>query len=73
MGVYPIWKYFLVIIILIFSLIYSLPNLYTSYPSIEVKAANLPLSREQTASYADSLKNSNIIDFSLKTNQEKSY
>ena len=40
MSVYPKWKYFLVLLVLILSIVYALPNFYTSYPSIEIRKNN---------------------------------
>jgi len=37
MHKYPTWKYILVIIVLAYAVIYSLPNFYNTYPSIIVK------------------------------------
>ena len=73
MGVYPIWKYFLVIIVLLFSLTYSLPNLYKSYPSIEIKAIDSLISKDQIINYSDSLKNLEIINFKVNADKEKYY
>ena len=36
MSCYPRWKYFLVLLVLLTSIIYSLPNLYHSKPAIEI-------------------------------------
>ena len=36
MSSYPRWKYIMVVLILIISIIYSLPNLYSSYPALEI-------------------------------------
>ena len=36
MSSYPRWKYFLVLLVLLTSIIYSLPNLYHSKPAIEI-------------------------------------
>ena len=36
MSSYPRWKYFLVLLVLLTSIIYSLPNLYNSKPAIEI-------------------------------------
>ncbi len=36
MTAYPKWKYFLVLTVFILSVIYSLPNFYQSFPSIEI-------------------------------------
>jgi len=40
MSSYPRWKSFLVIIVLIVSFIYSLPNFYPSFPAIEISHGN---------------------------------
>ncbi|MBT4461897.1 MAG: protein translocase subunit SecD [Gammaproteobacteria bacterium] len=36
MTSYPRWKFIMVALVLIVSIIYSIPNLYTSYPALEV-------------------------------------
>ena len=36
MSSYPRWKYIMVVLVLIISIIYSLPNLYSSYPALEI-------------------------------------
>jgi preprotein translocase subunit SecD len=36
MHKYPTWKYILVLIVLAYAVIYSLPNFYNTYPSINV-------------------------------------
>jgi preprotein translocase subunit SecD len=38
MHKYPTWKYILVLIVLAYSVIYSLPNFYNTYPSINVSS-----------------------------------
>ena len=73
MGVYPFWKYVLVIIVLFFSLIYSSPNLYKSYPSVEIKSINSVLAKEQIDFYSNSLKNSGVNNFKIQEHEEKSY
>tara|TARA_B100000886_G_scaffold186292_1_gene127836 strand:- start:404 stop:2197 length:1794 start_codon:yes stop_codon:yes gene_type:complete len=37
MSAYPKWKFILVLLVLILSIVYSMPNFYTSYPSIEIQ------------------------------------
>ena len=39
MNRYPVWKYIFILIILIFSTIYALPNLYPSDPALQVSAS----------------------------------
>ena len=36
MSRYPLWKYILVILVMVYAVIYTLPNFYESYPSINV-------------------------------------
>ena len=36
MSAYPRWKYILVLLVILTSFIYSLPNLYHSQPAIEI-------------------------------------
>ena len=33
---YPLWKYILVLLVMIYAVIYTLPNFYETYPSINV-------------------------------------
>ena len=73
MGVYPIWKYFLVVSVLLFSFIYSLPNIYESYPSIEVKTHDEPLTKEQMIRFTNSLKNNEITILEIKEDRDKAH
>ena len=73
MGVYPIWKYFLVVFVLLFSIIYSLPNIYESYPSIEVKTHDEPLTKEQMTRFTNSLKNNEITILEIKEDRDKAH
>ena len=36
MSRYPLWKYILVILVMAYSVIYTLPNFYDTYPSINI-------------------------------------
>ena len=36
MSRYPLWKYILVLLVMIYAVIYTLPNFYETYPSINV-------------------------------------
>ena len=73
MGVYPLWKYIIVVIVLFFSLIYSLPNLYESYPSIELKGVDTPLTKQQISNYSDTLKNNKIDVFEIKKDKDRTH
>ena len=33
---YPLWKYILVILVMVYAVIYTLPNFYETYPSINI-------------------------------------
>ena len=44
MSSYPRWKYFLVLLVLLASIIYSLPNLYHSKPAIEIGTEDVNVS-----------------------------
>ena len=35
---YPLWKYILVALVMAYAVIYTLPNFYNTYPSINVQA-----------------------------------
>ena len=51
---YPIWKYSLVVVVLAYAIIYSLPNFYSSYPSIVVKTYDSKdISEENLINLAD--------------------
>ncbi|OGT46510.1 MAG: protein-export membrane protein SecD [Gammaproteobacteria bacterium RIFCSPHIGHO2_12_FULL_41_20] len=40
MNRYPVWKYILIVVVLICGVIYALPNLYGEVPAVQVAAAN---------------------------------
>ena len=89
MHKYPTWKYILVLIVLTYAVIYSLPNFYNTYPSINVTTfENKEISQEELLTLSNKYKFSNIgvdgnsiffesIDNQLKAynklSQEKSY
>ena len=89
MHKYPTWKYILVLIVLTYAVIYSLPNFYNTYPSINVTTfENKEISQEELLTLSNKHKFSNIgvdgnsiffesIDNQLKAynklSQEKSY
>ena len=60
MGVYPLWKYILVILVLSFSFVYSLPNIYDSYPAIEIKAIESSLEKKDKNSFTEIFKTQKI-------------
>ena len=80
MHKYPTWKYILVLIVLTYAVIYSLPNFYNTYPSINVTTfENKEISQEELLTLSNKHKFSNIgvdgnsIFFSSIDNQLKAY
>ena len=43
MNRYPLWKYLLIIAVILFGLIFSLPNLYPSQPAVQVSSTALDI------------------------------
>ena len=77
---YPTWKYILVLIVLTYAVIYSLPNFYNTYPSINVTTfENKEISQEELLTLSNKHKFSNIgvdgnsIFFESIDNQLKAY
>jgi preprotein translocase subunit SecD len=80
MHKYPTWKYILVLIVLTYAVIYSLPNFYNTYPSINVTTfENKEISKEDLLTLSKKHKFSNIgvdgnsIFFESIDNQLKAY
>ena len=80
MHKYPTWKYILVLIVLTYAVIYSLPNFYNTYPSINVTTfENKEISKEELLTLSNKYKFSNIgvdgnsIFFESIDNQLKAY
>ena len=80
MHKYPTWKYILVLIVLTYAVIYSLPNFYNTYPSINVTTfENKEISQEEVLALSNKHKFSNIgvdgnsIFFESIDNQLKAY
>lgn len=45
---YPLWKYLLIIVIIVASFIYAAPNLYGEYPAVQILGANNTVVGNQT-------------------------
>ena len=80
MHKYPTWKYILVLIVLTYAVIYSLPNFYNTYPSINVTTfENKGISQEELLTLSKKHKFSTIgvdgnsIFFESIDNQLKAY
>ena len=82
MSAYPKWKYILVISVLILSIVYALPNFYTSYPSIEIEKnmsltdpseLNQIINTSVTPVSSEEKKNKIIYRFSSIDDQLKAY
>lgn len=48
MNRFPIWKYLLVVVVLIAAFIYAAPNLYPSLPAVQIMGANTTIVDEKT-------------------------
>lgn len=58
---YPIWKYLLIIVVMVAAFIYAAPNLYGEYPSVQIIGQNSVVVDENTLQAAsNALKNANI-------------
>lgn len=73
MNRYPLWKYLLVIFVLIIGIIYALPNLYPSDPSVQISAVRGAPEVSQTLidSVEKSLAEKGITAKKLELNQDK--
>ncbi|HBV38184.1 MAG TPA: protein translocase subunit SecD, partial [Erwinia sp.] len=63
---YPLWKYIMLIVVLIVGLLYALPNLYGEDPAVQITGARGSAASEQTLNQIQSvLKEENIQSKSL--------
>ena len=61
MNRYPLWKNLLILVVVLFGFVYSLPNLYSQDPSIEISTVkNVPLDENTVASIKAALENADI-------------
>lgn len=44
---YPMWKYLLILVLLLAGIIYALPNLYPADPAVQINASESPLSQDE--------------------------
>ena len=73
MNRYPLWKYLLVVFVLLISLVYALPNLYPSDPSIQINAIRGVPAVDQTLldSVAKTLTDKGITPKKVELEQDK--
>lgn len=59
---YPLWKYLLIVLVLLFGLIYSLPNLFPEDPAVQISSdrGDLTLSAAQQQRLEDALASADI-------------
>ena len=60
MNRYPVWKYAIIVIVLLVGLIYALPNFFGEAPAVQVSAANMTVTRTIT------LRHSDVPDFEIQ-------
>ncbi len=68
---YPLWKYLLLIVVLIIGGIYSLPNLYGEDPSVLISLRNQQVTEATQNKIVDSLKQTSIIPKSSQLKNNK--
>ena len=39
MNKYPLWKYLLVLVVVLIAFVYALPNIYGEYPAVQISAS----------------------------------
>ncbi|MGB1008951.1 MAG: protein translocase subunit SecD, partial [Thiolinea sp.] len=73
MNRYPLWKYLLVVIVLLVGIVYALPNLYPSDPSVQISAVRGAPVVDQAFvdSLGKTLADKGITPKSSELNQEK--
>lgn len=58
---YPLWKYILIIVVILAAFIYAAPNLYPEYPAVQIMGANAAIVDDTTLTKAkDALQQANI-------------
>ncbi len=67
---YPLWKYLLLVFVLLFGVIYSLPNLYLPDPAVQIsgESSALEIADSKVQVAADALKNAGIEYFGESNN-----
>lgn len=71
MNQYPLWRYILIVVIIVLGVIYALPNLYGEDPAIQIttkSATILPIDID--AQIAAALKKQNVSYLSIKKNEK---
>ena len=61
MNKYPLWKYLLVLVVVVVGIVYALPNLYGEYPAVQISATRTTKVDQGVLTLAENqLKRSNI-------------
>ncbi|MCV2508880.1 MAG: protein translocase subunit SecD, partial [Neisseriaceae bacterium] len=62
MNRYPLWKYILVLVVLVVSALYAIPNIFPETPAIQISAAKQPaeVTKDLQNQIIDQLKQNNI-------------
>jgi preprotein translocase subunit SecD len=70
MNQYPLWRYLLVLVLLILGIIYALPNLYGDSPAIQISnASSTKISQSTIATIQTDLKAVGLTDASIETQE----
>src|SRR5579863_8617318 len=46
---YPLWKYLLILVVIILGFIYALPNFYGDYPAVQIAGANATIKIDESS------------------------
>ncbi len=67
MNQYPLWRYILMVVVIVFGVLYALPVIYGEDPAIQITSKNaVTLPANMTTQISDGLKNQNIPYLSIK-------
>ena len=66
MNQYPLWRYFLLALIVIWGVLYAVPNLYGDYPAVQISNKNTPVSESLIEQVAQVLSSHQISHGEIK-------
>jgi len=63
---YPLWKYLLIIVVIVVGFIYALPNLYDKNPSVQISSSSEPMDDETQNKIVALLERNNLTHKALE-------
>ena len=70
MNRYPLWKYLLVLVVVLVGLVYALPNIYGDSPAVQIRARTAALDETLTQQVKEVLEEARIESFTVYLEQE---